>query len=486
MSRIPLSYVVFAVFVAATVVTSNLDYFLSSQFKATDVEATNSTNVVANDDSDGAADGIDGVAQSESTKNKTLSEERWNLLKQMSCPKQVPNQSIWPTLFTQARIELGFDMDSIPNTPKDIDFVNDFFTFCKGGVGYTSLDGEHHLVYLKIWKSANDQIRKNINLVARKKDNLWDFDMGMNLINSQRNRDYSELWSPIPLSKRNQTCVVTAVRDPVEHFLSAYNEIEFRSTDSWLRTHGVNTHNKPQRYYERYENGTDARFERYVSEFIFGASSTELFPSIPPSNIYHAFSQTGVLWLLEQQKALMGVNAPQLVAYLPSISNISATLPNLVTTNCPGFEEEFGRRFNKQFDHPSQKDEQGFYAAAKRVWSKQDATSRALCALHLLDYACFDLIPVPNLCQDVFADESFNDRLRSATATTPLKDVANPCKFCEGGIAVLSKLVPRSGGLTCELVRVAAIREVNGSESCVIVQKEEEVCCPTEQVGDSN
>ncbi len=516
MNGIRLSHIALAALCAVVVLTSN-NYYLSSQFKTTgDVACTQSSHVVANDDSAGAADDIDCIAQRESTKNKTIPEERWNLIKQMSCPKQVPNASIWPILFTQARIELGFNMDEIPNTQKDLDFIDDFFTFCKGGVGYTSLDGDHHLVYLKVWKSANDQIRKNMNLVARKKDNLWDFDMGMNAI-FERNRDYSELWSPIPLSKRNQTCVVTAVRDPVEHFLSAYNEIEFRRTDSWLRTHGFHNRNKPQQYYEWYENGTDARFERYVSDFIYGASSTEMFPSLPASNIYHTFSQTGVLWLLEQQNALMGVNAPRLVAYVPSISNISARFPDLVATNCQGFEEEFGRSFNKQFDHPSQKDEQGFYAAAKRVWGKQDATSRALCALHLMDYACFDLIPIPNLCQDVFSDESFNDRLQSATAPSstppqdvpnsckfcdggitdpgmlvprtggsPPKDVPKSCKFCDGGITDPGMLVPRTGGLTCELVKAAATKEVNGSGTCAIIQKEEELCCPTEQVGDSN
>ena len=345
MNRIPLSYIVLAVFCAALGWRLSITTYVTSQFKPAGDEA-----------------GTKSFVEESAMKNKPLSEERWNIIKQMSCPKQVPRPSIWPTLFTQARIELGFDINKIPNTPQDKRFVKAFFSFNDGGVGYTSLDGEHHLVYLRIWKSANDQIRNNINLVARKKDNLWDVDQSLS--------------SPIPLSKRNQTCVVTAVRDPVEHFLSAYNEIEYRSTDSWRRANGFdNVNDKSQRYFERYENGTDARFERYVAEFIFGASSTELSPSLPPYIIWHAFSQTGVLWLLKRQKALLGVNAPRLVAYLPSVSNISATFPNLVATNCPGFEEEFGRPFNKQFDHKSSKDEKGFYAAAKRVWSKQGATS---------------------------------------------------------------------------------------------------------------
>eukprot|EP00986_Skeletonema_menzelii_P005043 scaffold1778_cov135-Skeletonema_menzelii.AAC.12 len=493
MNRTPLSYIFVALFSAALAVTSN--NYLFSQLQPADVACTKSTAnaVVTASSGDVAADDI-GVAQSSSTKNNaTLFEEKWNQIKQMSCPKQIPNPSIWPVLYEQARIELGFDMETIPNTPKDLDFITNFFTFCNGGVGYTSSDEEHHLVYLKIWKAANDHIRKNIGRVVARKKDVWEFEIPMNVYGN-KNRDYSGLWSPIPLSKRNQTCVVTAVRDPVEHFLSAYNEIEFRSTDSFLRSHGVKDHKKQQLYYERYENGSDARFERYVSEFIFGASSTGLFPSRPVySNIFHAFSQTGVLWLLKQQKDLTGVNSPRLVAYLPSIYNVSATFPNLIKTNCPGFELEFGRPFSKKFDHPSQKDQNGFYAAAKRVWSKQGATSRALCALHLMDYACFDLIPIPDLCQDVFSDASFNDRLLTQPSTTPptshqgsKETMTSACNFCEGGIVDPELLVPKTGGLTCVQVKAAATKEVNGTATCRTVQKEEEECCPTKRVGDSH
>lgn len=47
-------------------------------------------------------------------------------------------------------------------------------------------------------------------------------------------------------------------------------------------------------------------------------------------------------------------------------------------------------------------------------------------------------------------------------------------------------VVPRSGGLTCELVKAVATKEVNWSETCSLIQKEEGVCCPMEHVGDSN
>lgn len=500
-----------AVFFSAAAVTSKDYCFLSTGVACSKSNIATGTN---NDDMDDNG----GVVQNSSMENTTnLNEEQqWNQIRKKACPNQIPNPSIWQILFEQAQIELGFDFESIPNTPKDIAFVKNFFTFSSGGVGYSSLDGEHHMVYLKVWKAANDQIRKNIERVA-KKDNIWNFDV--NIIDLMQNgeRDFSELWSAIPLLNRNQTCVVTAVREPVEHFLSAYNEIEFRSTTSFLSSHGVKANGKKERYYERYKNGTDARFEQYVSEFIWGATSTHVYPSLPFSNIFHSFSQTGVLWILKEQVDILGVNAPRLTAYLPSISNVSAEFPNLVATNCPGFEEEFGRPFTKQFSHPSQKDEFGFYAAAKRVWSKQDATSRALCAIHLMDYACFDFSTIPALCQDVFSDASFKDRLltqptsTTSTTTSPTlnngeesqndlltlqntsqqeskEEMDTKCTFCDGGdILDLDLVVPQTGGNTCGSIKSIAAKEGNGTDACATIQKEERVCCPTnQQVGDDD
>ncbi|KAL7431139.1 hypothetical protein ACHAXM_002590 [Skeletonema potamos] len=471
-----LAYFVLAVFFAAV---ASKDYFFP-QSSTDNVACSKFTATAANTKDDG------GV-QSASIQTAHLNEELWDQIKQKSCPNYTPDPSIWPILFEQARIELGFDLKTIPSTPKDVEFVNKFFTFSSGGIGYKSLDEEHHLVYLKVWKAANDDIRKNINLRVGKKDNLWDVDL-----NLRQKPDYSELWSPIPLLKRNQTCVVTTVRDPVEHFLSAYNELEFRSTDSFLSSHGLTENTNGKKPYTRYRNGTDARFERYVSDFIWGAASNDVYPSLPLSNIFHTFSQTGVLWNLKEQVDLVSLNAPRLTAYLPSILNVSAAFPNLVATNCPGFEEEFKYPFTKEFGHPSSLDEFGFYAAAKRVWSKQDSTSRALCALHLMDYACFDLIPIPYLCQDVFSDASFQDRLlgqatnNATSAHETKKGTATECTFCKGGILNLDLVVPETGGNSCGSIKSMATKEENETTICAILQKEERVCCPTEPVGDGD
>ena len=57
-------------------------------------------------------------------------------------------------------------------------------------------------------------------------------------------------------------------------------------------------------------------------------------------------------------------------------------------------------------------DEYGFYNAAKRVWKNQDKISRALCAIHTLDYACFDKLPIPDfVCQSLYTSNRFHNEL---------------------------------------------------------------------------
>ena len=56
--------------------------------------------------------------------------------------------------------------------------------------------------------------------------------------------------------------------------------------------------------------------------------------------------------------------------------------------------------------HVSSQDEFGLYKAAKNVWKFGGKESKALCALHAFDYACFDdILPdgIPQLCSEVYS-----------------------------------------------------------------------------------
>eukprot|EP00984_Skeletonema_dohrnii_P006433 scaffold2300_cov116-Skeletonema_dohrnii-CCMP3373.AAC.1 len=55
------------------------------------------------------------------------------------------------------------------------------------------------------------------------------------------------------------------------------------------------------------------------------------------------------------------------------------------------------------------------------------------------------------------------------------------CTFCEGedrGIPNLELVVAGTGGNTCGSIKQMAAREVNGSDVCTTIQKEERTCCP--------
>ena len=54
------------------------------------------------------------------------------------------------------------------------------------------------------------------------------------------------------------------------------------------------------------------------------------------------------------------------------------------------------------------------------------------------------------------------------------------CTFCDGerGIPNLDLVLPQAGGNTCRSIKSMAAREMKGSDTCAILQKEERVCCP--------
>ena len=263
-------------------------------------------------------------------------------------------------------------------------------------------------------RAGNDQIRKNLDatLSQSEKDGGKTWIEKGQLLEAFTN-GYPGLWSPIPQNHRNNTCVVTAVRDPIEHFVSGYNEMEWRVLHN-DHHHWIN----PKKYvgkntllFARWKNGTDMRFEQFIVDYIGGAGSSGLFPSIPHSIIYHTFSMAGILWELQRRQQ-------SLTAYLPSIKNMDVEFPKFLREKCKGLPREATQTFKSKFDHPSQNDEHGFYSAAKRVvWSNSKGDNkfaRALCAIHALDYACFDLIPVPIVCQTLFDRESFREKVTKA------------------------------------------------------------------------
>eukprot|EP00581_Thalassiosira_minuscula_P000052 CAMPEP_0183747020 /NCGR_PEP_ID=MMETSP0737-20130205/67051_1 /TAXON_ID=385413 /ORGANISM="Thalassiosira miniscula, Strain CCMP1093" /LENGTH=447 /DNA_ID=CAMNT_0025982727 /DNA_START=154 /DNA_END=1497 /DNA_ORIENTATION=+ len=390
----------------------------------------------------------------------------WPMLKDKMCPNKRPNEDMWEDLFKFARIQLNLSKD----VSETHNFIRNFFTFSSGGVAFNSKNNVDNLIYLRVWKCGNEHLTVNLKETLReegsklsyanqlKKDTLFDSipqnQLGQTCIvtavrdpidhfmsgssggvafNSKDNVDnfvYLRVWKcgndhivfnlretlpdegsefsnvkngkrgtlfdSIPQNQLGQTCIVTAVRDPIDHFMSGYNEMEFRD-------HERNV--KYDKRYAKYSNGTATRFEEFVVDFIDGELGAY-------GSIKHTFSMTGILWYLDSLKEHLDGFSPELTGYLPSLADLDNKFPEFLGKTCNGLPDKATKEpFPLKTHHDSQADQFGFHTSARKVWNKNGPHARALCAIHAMDYACYDALPVPPTCKSVFGSQKFVDYL---------------------------------------------------------------------------
>ena len=252
-------------------------------------------------------------------------------------------------------------------------------------------------LHVPIWKCGNNNIRHNLEkILPGSKSVAISINQGST---EERWREY------IGNQGRNfqSACIVAVVRDPVSHFLSGYNEYEHRLNNE------VGTNTKEQRRwsgnpvnFERFSFGTKGRFEQFVVDFLNGPNQNKVFDYW--NNLYHMFSMTGMLTRLYQ------IHRRKLTGYLPSVNDLETNYPSFLNETCPGVLPESAYEPWKKEDrvfHESEADELGFRSATNAVWESGGRTARALCFIHAIDYACFDKIPVPDICIEVYLGEPF-------------------------------------------------------------------------------
>jgi len=347
----------------------------------------------------------------------------------------------------------------------DAVFFDSYFKFNSGGVGYSYMSRNktqisqsqpqkiQQMVYLRVFKAANNQIRENLKrlLDQTKKDpssknHVWEDDRNFlhpkSKLFSSKKIPPLQLFQPLqnfthsiqtnnPQNAVNPTCIVTAVRDPVEQFLSAYNEVEDRALrrplewsekQPWKAKYAWTRRENPL-LFTRFEPGSRERFEQFVMDLIGGPSRAGIYPD--EKQLVHIYSMAGILWGLKRlgecrssknlKKEYQSevTEYPRLSGYLTSLHNIDIEFPKFVMNTCPGFTPELPS-FGVTTTHHSQSDKFGTYRAAKSVWKAGGNTARALCAIRALDYACFDEVPVPAVCRDVFSTVRFLQTLARA------------------------------------------------------------------------
>jgi len=319
----------------------------------------------------------------------------WPRLQTALCPNMVPTTSLGYTLFDLARSEAGLKRWNGTNDEEGEKLFSQFFKRYHGAFFYVSPD-KQPTVYMDIWKCAHQQMRGWANETLSKLDGEF------SVIKTVKNVTFS-LKSLKKQKLLDQACIVTAIRDPVSHFLSGYNEIEFRNKREPDRLDYA-----PGLLFPRYQDGTHQRFEQFVADFLTGPNHGDWTQVFHREELDHLSSMSALLYGLAQSGAKM-------TSYLPSLNNLQEVWPQYIQKTCPGLPKSIVGPMHLVPQHESKKDEHGFYEASKRVWAEAGPTARALCALHAIDYACWEELPdgVPLVCQDVYSSPSFIEGIRA-------------------------------------------------------------------------
>ena len=243
-------------------------------------------------------------------------------------------------------------------------------------------------------------------------------------------------------TKRDIPCSFTVIRDPISHFLSGYNEVEYRlitGTDDAPSTsehenmapysrmplieNGDGSSNDPDNEEKKtkndgsmnnnklYQKLREERFEQFVHDVLEEHPSFVQFPYYK-----HFASMTRILPMLSKynllpthmpslspSSSLHNLNSNNNHWFVPTLKNLTENFAAFLAQRCPRVAANYNRQKNEagqqqqqglppmkiRGKHESSEDPYGTYQAAKNVWKKGGKVARSLCHLHALDYACF-------------------------------------------------------------------------------------------------
>jgi len=324
-------------------------------------------------------------------------EEAWAKVKSNLCQHSVPQLKLGAVLFELARREIGLERPR-RNKKEENQFVRSFFQSPPGIVAYKPPGGEVSVLYINNKKAASTQIKYHFLATGlEREERLREEDKRTLQTLSRRER------------QKDDACIITAIRDPIERFLSGYSELEQRTA---TETKYNNTVSQMPVGYKMHQYGETNRFEQLVEDFLsdpgflHAKKAEQDFGEL----LRHLWSQTRILICVAE----LGM---QLTSYLPTIKNITQEWPKFVIENCPSAIEHYleSQPMKLLGQHKSSKDPLGFRRAANAVWAEGGRTARALCALHAMEYACWDNLPdgVPELCRDVYSSQHFAETIRN-------------------------------------------------------------------------
>lgn len=219
--------------------------------------------------------------------------EIWPQIQDAICPILRPKMGLGRTFFHLARLEAKIPVDGGWQGPT---LSGKFFTGHFDKEVIASMPASNHVLrYVPIWKCANNQIKEYLGSV-------------FNTSNAAKPPGSTV------------ACVVTVVRDPIEHFLSGYNEIEYR----WSRMRATPEWEREVRNLSHWTElpGTTTRFASFLTDILDPLQANKFLYF----EYAHVFAMSRVLAM-----------TPRITAYLPSLANLTHQRPQFLQQNCPGF-----------------------------------------------------------------------------------------------------------------------------------------------------
>jgi hypothetical protein len=431
----------------------------------------------------------------------------WPLLRKKLCPRGVPDGLLGPLLFQLGRIEFGLAPNASAASGSNPDTIlrnrNKIAGFFyDGGFGFAMfLDGYdpgNTVFYAPVWKCANDQIHSYLHRLFNRKvdgtvrdkhslstghsndtylDNLKTKDLEYMLYeeleraaaNETGGNGQDDSYFTFNNMSRAKPCVFAVLRDPISHFLSGYNEVEYRLITGGEDAPEVSSSEEDG--YDKHKHRTiklasytkipyDASPEKREKRFVtFVKNLLMEHPSFAAFDYYkHFAAMSRILPTLSRFDLIPGEGASKSSSlwFLPTIENLTETFPTFLAERCPRMASNYYSQLQQSNEkgnidtdintnappelqlppmkrkgiHKSSDDGYGTYKAARDIWNRSGPVSRALCALHAMDYACFaandedDLdgrpgLRIPDLCRNVYASQHFVETILE-TGTPPV------------------------------------------------------------------
>lgn len=259
------------------------------------------------------------------------------------------------------------------------DAVLKFFAHSSGG-RHLRLPGGSVISYVRVLKGGNNQIGCYMDLLRTQ--------INASLVRSDGEAFREDL--------RKSTCIFTFVRDPMSHFISGYNEHQFKLHRSKQKLEGMKRHRFKRGNYLDYDKGSASRFSKFI-EHILSPDDFLRMASID-GTVRHSYLMSGVLHEVDQASVLPSLvygNLSKLATELPDILATSCTLSRTVLPEVPNCGQ-----------HLSSEDPHGTYKAARSTLHIGSSMTQSLCILLAIDYACFPQYLPSSICSGILGRPS--------------------------------------------------------------------------------